>query len=105
MKPVLQKPFTNATSGQPVPVHGTCNPMVTIGEKGGPQVKGAGQFRAMDVAKPLLSVSKLVQNGWTVTFGPGTSRDDWRCFQYRHGFSWAAGRRVEGVTPVETQTP
>ena len=64
VKPVVEKPFTNA-SGQPVPVHGTCNPMVTIGEKGGPQVKGMGQFRAMDVAKPLLSVSS-----WTVTFGP-----------------------------------
>ena len=24
---------------------------------------GAGQFRAMDVAKPLLSVSKLVEHG------------------------------------------
>ena len=24
----------------------------------------------MDVAKPLLSVSKLVEHGWTVTFGP-----------------------------------
>ena len=29
-----------------------------------------GQFRAMDVEKPLLSVSKLVEKGWTVTFGP-----------------------------------
>ena len=38
--------------------------------KGGPQVKGVGQFRAMHVAKPLLSVSKLVEHGWTVTFGP-----------------------------------
>ena len=69
MKPVDEKPFTNA-SGQPVQVHGLCNPMVTMGEKGGPQVSGVGQFRAMDVAKPLLSVSKLVENGWTVTFGP-----------------------------------
>ena len=51
-----------------VQVHGTCHPMVTLGEKGGPQVKGVGQFRAM--AKPLLSVSKLGENGWTVTFGP-----------------------------------
>ena len=69
MTPVDEKPFTNA-SGQPVQVHGICNPMVTMGEKGGPQVKGVGQFRAMDVAKPLLSVSKLVEKGWTVTFGP-----------------------------------
>ena len=69
MTPVDEKPFTNA-SGQPVQVHGVCNPIVTMGEKGGPQVKGVGQFRAMDVAKPLLSVSKLVEKGWTVTFGP-----------------------------------
>ena len=69
VKAVDEKPFTNA-SGQPVPVHGTCSPMVTIGVKGGSQVKGVGQFRAMDVAKPLLSVSKLVGNGWTVNFGP-----------------------------------
>ena len=69
MTPVDEKPFTNA-SGQPVQVHGICNPIVTMGEKGGPQVKGVGQFRAMDVAKPLLSVSKLVEKGWTVTFGP-----------------------------------
>ena len=72
MTPVDEKPFTNA-SGQPVQVHGVCNPMVTMGEKGGPQVKGVGQFRAMDVAKPLLSVSKLVDKGWTVTFGPNGS--------------------------------
>ena len=69
MKPVDEKPFTNS-SGQPVQVHGLCNPVVTMGEKGGPQVSGVGQFRAMDVAKPLLSVSKLVENGWTATFGP-----------------------------------
>ena len=67
MKPVVEKPFTNA-SGQPV--HGTCNPRVFMGEKGGPRVKGVGSFRAMDVAKPLLSVSKMVEHGWTVTFGP-----------------------------------
>ena len=67
--PVEEKPFTNA-SGQPVKVHGTCSPMMTMGEKGGPQVKGVGQFGAMDVAKPLLFVSKLVEKGWTVTFGP-----------------------------------
>ena len=48
---------------------GTCSPIVTMGEKGGPKVKGVGQFRAMDVAKPLLSVSTLVVKGWTVTFG------------------------------------
>ena len=72
MTPVDEKPFTNA-SGQPVQVHGVCNPIVTMGEKGGPQVKGVGQFRAMDVAKPLLSVSKLVEKGWTVTFGPNGS--------------------------------
>ena len=68
VKPVDEKPFANA-SGQPVQVHGTCSPMVTMGEKGGPKVKGVGQFRAMDVAKPLLSVSTLVVKGWTVTFG------------------------------------
>ena len=44
--------------------------MVAIGEKGGPQASGVGQFRAMDVAKPLLFVSKLVEHGWTVAFGP-----------------------------------
>ena len=69
VKPVEEKPFTNA-SGQPVQVHGTCSPKVTMEETGGPQVKGVGQFRAMDVAKPLLSVSELVENGWAVTFGP-----------------------------------
>ena len=69
VKPVDEKPFANA-SGQPVQVHGTCNPMVMIGETGGPQVKGAGRFRAVGVSKPLLSVSKLVEKGWTVTFGP-----------------------------------
>ena len=69
IKPVVEKSFTNA-SGQPVPVHGTCNPMVVMGEKGGPRVKGVGSFRAIDVAKPLLSVSKMVEHGWTVTFGP-----------------------------------
>ena len=68
-EPVEEEPFTNA-SGQPLQVHGTCSPTVAMGEKGGPQVKGVGQFRAMDVAKPLLSVSKLVEKGWTVTFGP-----------------------------------
>ena len=72
VKPVVEKPFTNA-SGQPVQVHGTLSPMVTMGEKGGPQVRGFGEFRAMDVAKPLLSVSKLVEHGWTVTFGPNGS--------------------------------
>ena len=65
----MEKPFTNA-SGQLVPVHGTCNPMVVMGEKGGPRVKGVGSFTAMDVAKPLLSVSKMVEHGWTATFGP-----------------------------------
>ena len=30
------KPVDANASGQPVPVHGTCSPMVTIGEKGGP---------------------------------------------------------------------
>ena len=44
--------------------------MVVMEEKGGPRVKGVGSFRAMDVAKPLLSVSKMVEHGWTVTFGP-----------------------------------
>ena len=68
VKPVDEKLFTNA-SGQAVQVHGTCNPMVTIGEKAGPQVSGVGQFRAMDAAKPLLSVSRLAEHGWTVTFG------------------------------------
>ena len=104
MTPVDEKPFTNA-SGQPVQVHGICNPMVTMGEKGGPQVKGVGQFRAMDVAKPLLSVSKLVEKGWTVTFGPkgsflqrgsqeGTNHNDWRSLQDSHGFH---GQPIEGL--------
>ena len=76
---VVEKPFTNAS-------HGTCSPMVTMREKGGPQVKGVGQFRAMDVAKPVLSVSKLVENGcpyvWTTRIVPsawvqeGNNRDD-----------------------------
>eukprot|EP00435_Cladocopium_sp_Y103_P012181 s2981_g3.t1 len=75
MKPVDEKPFTNA-SGQPVHVHGMCNPIVTIGNKGGPQVSGVGEFRAMDLAKPLLSVSKLVEHG----------------------------KGIEGVSPVEENT-
>ena len=69
VKPVDEKPFTNA-SGHPVPVYGTCSPMVVMGEQNGPRVKGVGTFRAMDVAKPLLSVSKMVEHGWTVHFGP-----------------------------------
>ena len=58
----------------------------------------------MDVAKPLLSVSKMVEHGWTVTFGPQGSyiqRGSKKIpvvqtggFQDRHGFSWAAHRRV-----------
>ena len=32
----------------------------------------------------------------------GTSHYDWRSFQDHHGFSWAAHRRVDGVSPVET---
>ena len=44
--------------------------MVTMGEKGGPQVKGVGQFRAMDESKPMLSVSELVETAWADTFGP-----------------------------------
>ena len=111
VKPVEEKPFTNA-SGQPVQVHGTCNPMVTIGEKGGPQVSGVGQFRAMDVVKPLLSSCKLVEHGChlsTTRIVPsawiqeGTSHYDWRSLQDRYyGFSWAAHRRVDGVSPGET---
>ena len=69
VKPVDEKPFTNA-SGHPVPVYGTCSPMVVMGEQNGPRVKGVGTFRSMDVAKPLLSVSKMVEHGWTVHFGP-----------------------------------
>ena len=49
----------------------------------------------MDVAKPLLSVSKVVEQ-------EGTSHYDRRSFQDRHGFSRAAHRRVDGVSPVET---
>ena len=69
VKPVDEKPFTNA-SGHPVPFYGTCSPMVVMGEQNGPRVKGVVTFRAMDVAKPLLSVSKMVEHGWTVHFGP-----------------------------------
>ena len=70
VKPVVEKPFTNA-SGQPVSVYGTCSPMVVMGEKDGPRVKGVGSLRAMDVAKPLLSVSKMVEHGWTVLWTKG----------------------------------
>ena len=79
--------------------------MVAIGEKGGPQASGVGQFRAMDVAKPLLFVSKLVEHGWTVTFGPQGSflqRGSKKVPITMTGFSWAAHRRVDGVSPVET---
>ena len=74
-----------------------------------------GSFRAMDVAKPLLSVSKMVEHGWTVTFGPQGSciqrgskkipvvQTGGVLSQDRHGFSWAAHRRVEGVSPLETK--
>lgn len=52
VKPVDEKPFTNA-SGQPVPVHGTCNPMVTIGEtsqrSGSVQSNGRGKAIAVGV--------------------------------------------------------
>ena len=58
-------PYTNA-SGAPVRVHGICHPKVTIGNQD-------GMFKAMDVAKPLLSVARLVNKGWEVCFKPGNS--------------------------------
>lgn len=62
-------PFTNA-SGEPVKVHGICSPSVTLGTRGGASISGVGGFKAMDVAKPLLSVAKLVGKGWSVSFTP-----------------------------------
>ena len=64
-------PYTTA-SGQPVHVHGVCTPSVTLGDQGpqGTSVSGTGEFKAMDVAKPLLSVAKLVSKGWNVNFTP-----------------------------------
>ena len=65
-------PYTTA-SGAPVKVHGICQPNVTIGDQDGSQVAGTGTFKAMDVAKPLLSVARLVNKGWEVCFKPGNS--------------------------------
>ena len=64
-------PYTTA-SGQPVHVQGVCTPSVTLGDQGpqGASVSGTGEFKAMDVAKPLLSVAKLVSKGWSVNFTP-----------------------------------
>ena len=45
-------------------------PSVTLGTRGGAGIFGVGDFKAMDVAKPLLSVAKLVGKGWSVTFTP-----------------------------------
>ena len=58
-------PYTNA-SGEPVKVHGICSPSVTLGTRGGASISGVGEFKAMDVAKPLLSVGK----GWSASFTP-----------------------------------
>ena len=57
-------PFTNA-SGHPVRVHGACNPHVKLANS-----SGVGEFRAMDVAKLLLSVAKLVKKGSSMNFTP-----------------------------------
>ena len=64
-------PYTTA-SMQPVHVRGVCTPSVTLGIQGtqGASVSGTGEFKAMDVAKPLLSVVKLVSKGWRVNFTP-----------------------------------
>ncbi len=61
-------PFTNA-SGHPVRVHVACNPHVKLGP---PEANssGVGEFRAMDVAKLLLSVAKLVKKGSSMNFTP-----------------------------------
>ena len=61
-------PYTTA-SGQPVHVHGVCTPSVTLGTADS-SISGTGEFKAMDVAKPLLCVAKLVQKGWSVSFTP-----------------------------------
>ena len=58
-------PYTNA-SGAPVRVHGICHSKVTIGNQDESKVAGTGMFKAMDVAKPLLSVARLVNKGWEV---------------------------------------
>ena len=65
-------PYTNA-SGVPVRVHGICRCKVIIGNQDGSKVAGIGMFKAMDVAKPLLSVARLVNKGWEVCFKPGNS--------------------------------
>ena len=61
-------PYTTA-SGQPVHIHGVCTPSVTLGAADS-SISGTGEFKAMDVAKPLLSVAKLVSKGWSVNFNP-----------------------------------
>ena len=62
-------PFTNA-SGQPVHVHGVCNPSVKLGTPEA-NISGIGEFRAMDVAKlvdhseeqvPVISVDYCFMN-------------------------------------------
>lgn len=64
------QPFTTA-SGQPVHVKGGCYPELRVGEENGPCVHGRSMLKAMEVSKPLLSVSKLVGHGWSVNFTPG----------------------------------
>ena len=71
VKPVEEKPFTNA-SGQPVQVHGTCNPMVTIGEKGGPQVSGVGH--SGNGCGKAIAICVQASRAWAVTFGPQGSQ-------------------------------
>ena len=61
-------PYTTA-SGQPVHVHGVCTPSVTLGAASA-SITGTGEFKAINVAKPLLSVAKLVQKGGSVNFTP-----------------------------------
>ena len=64
----IDMPFATA-SGDPVHVHGVCNPNAKLAPPL-PNISGVAKFWAMDVAKPLLSVAKLVKKGWSVNFTP-----------------------------------
>ena len=59
VKPVVEKPFTNA-SGQPVSVYGTCSPMVVMGEKGWPTCQRSGVVQSNGRRK---AIAVSVQDG------------------------------------------
>ena len=76
--------------------------------KGRPTSQRRGSVQSNGRGKAIAVSVQLNSHLWTTRIVPlawvqeGTSRDDWRRLQDRHGFSWAAHRRVDDVSPVET---